>query len=142
MKILDRLDKVKSVGRDKWKACCPAHSDKSPSLAITVKDDKILLRCWSGCSTKEILDALDLTWNDLFFNDLSSEEKKRRKNFHLREKLNLECAIIHITEKDRQKGQPLTEQDLDREKLAYKRIRDAGYIPNPNVISARGLKEK
>lgn len=39
-------------------APCPAHDDHDPSLHITQRDDRILLRCFAGCSQEEVLDAL------------------------------------------------------------------------------------
>ncbi|MCH7298824.1 virulence-associated protein E [Pseudomonas capeferrum] len=66
-KVLTRLDKVKSAGIDKWKACCPAHDDKHPSLAISeTSEGVILLKCWAGCTTKEIVSAVGLELRDLF----------------------------------------------------------------------------
>ena len=69
-KVLSRLDKVKSVGADKWKACCPSHNDKHPSLAISeTSDGVVLLKCWAGCTTKEIVSAMGLDLRDLFPGD-------------------------------------------------------------------------
>lgn len=66
-KLLSRLDKVKTLKGGKYLARCPAHDDKSPSLAIKCVDgDKILLKCWSGCDTQAILSAIGLTFSDLF----------------------------------------------------------------------------
>jgi hypothetical protein len=67
--ILSRLDKVrKGTGRNSWMACCPAHGDKRPSLAVTEADDgRVLLHCFShGCDWREILDALGLPESALF----------------------------------------------------------------------------
>lgn len=65
--VLSCLDKVKSSGVNKWKACCPAHDDKSPSLAITeTSDGTVLLRCWVGCTAKDIVTAIGLELRDLF----------------------------------------------------------------------------
>ena len=48
-------------------ALCPAHDDHHPSLSIRGADDgRILLHCWAGCQTAAVLDALGLTWPDLF----------------------------------------------------------------------------
>ena len=64
--LLSRLEKVKSNGSSKWLACCPAHPDKSPSLGIKLTDDdKILIKCFSGCSVVEIVTALGLELSDL-----------------------------------------------------------------------------
>ena len=41
--LVSRLDGVKQTGRDRWIARCPAHNDKSPSLAIREVDDRELL---------------------------------------------------------------------------------------------------
>jgi DNA primase len=50
-KMLGMLTKVK--GRNgSWTACCPAHNDKGPSLAIReTEDGRVLLHCFAGCET-------------------------------------------------------------------------------------------
>jgi hypothetical protein len=66
-KVLSCLDKVKPVGANKWKACCPAHQDKTPSLAISeTSDGTVLLKCWAGCTTQNIVSAIGLELRDLF----------------------------------------------------------------------------
>ena len=63
--FLTRLEKVeKSNGA--YKARCPAHTDKKPSLSITQDGDKILLHCHAGCDTDTVLGAMGLTLRDLF----------------------------------------------------------------------------
>ena len=65
--LLSRLDKVRPAGQDTWAACCPAHDDKSPSLTIRqAADGKLLLHCFTGCSTYDVLAAVGLAWGDLF----------------------------------------------------------------------------
>ncbi|MDA0922042.1 MAG: CHC2 zinc finger domain-containing protein, partial [Planctomycetota bacterium] len=50
-----------------WMACCPAHDDHNPSLSVSVKEDgRVLLNCFSECSTESVLAALGLTAADLF----------------------------------------------------------------------------
>lgn len=54
-------------GRDDQKdAKCPAHPDKSPSLSVGCKDGKVLLFCQAGCTTADVLAALELAPGDLF----------------------------------------------------------------------------
>lgn len=66
-KVLARLDKVKSDGAGKWKACCPAHNDKKPSLGIREGvDGKVLLHCFAGCTATDITVAIGLELRDLF----------------------------------------------------------------------------
>jgi len=39
-------------------ACCPAHDDSSPSLQLTQEGDRLLVRCFAGCSFLEIKRAI------------------------------------------------------------------------------------
>jgi hypothetical protein len=65
--LLSRLEAVKQTGPGRWIARCPAHADKTPSLAIRELDDgRVLLHDFGGCSVESILDACDLTFDDLF----------------------------------------------------------------------------
>lgn len=42
-----------------WMACCPAHDDGSPSLAIKIGDDgRLLVRCHAGCEQRAVIAAL------------------------------------------------------------------------------------
>ena len=45
---LSSLDKFKRVGKDSYKACCPAHNDRNPSLIIDDVGDKILVHCFTA----------------------------------------------------------------------------------------------
>ena len=65
-KILERLSGVKETASG-WKALCPAHEDRKPSLSISEgAEGCVLLKCHRGCSTKAIVDALRLEERDLF----------------------------------------------------------------------------
>lgn len=63
--ILDRLDGVRKTGSDRWIAQCPAHDDASPSLSVRTVDDRLLLHCYAGCNTFDVLRAMDCTWADV-----------------------------------------------------------------------------
>jgi putative DNA primase/helicase len=42
-----------------WMACCPAHDDSSPSLAISAgKQGKVLVHCHAGCDQRDVIAAL------------------------------------------------------------------------------------
>jgi hypothetical protein len=68
--VLSRLEpyRLRENGRDRWRACCPAHGGKNPSaLSIGVgSEDQVLLRCWSGCEVEQVAHALRLELRDLF----------------------------------------------------------------------------
>jgi hypothetical protein len=63
--VLSKLCKVRREGVG-WKALCPAHEDKNPSLSVRQVDGKTLIHCHAGCSAKAILAALAIEARDLF----------------------------------------------------------------------------
>lgn len=65
--LLCRFDGVKQTGRDTWIAKCSAHIDRSPSLSVReAEDGRILVHCFTGCATEDVLDSIGLTFSDLF----------------------------------------------------------------------------
>jgi AAA domain len=63
--ILSRLDPVRPI-KGGWQARCPAHDDKIPSLSVSEREGKILLKCFAGCEPAAIVAALNLRMADLF----------------------------------------------------------------------------
>lgn len=65
--LLSRLHKVRKNGPNKWMACCPAHEDRSPSLSLAEPEPgKILIHCFAGCETSDVLASVGLRMEDLF----------------------------------------------------------------------------
>jgi len=98
--ILCQLDKVKSSGSNKWLACCPAHDDKTPSLAIKDAGDRILLHCFAGCAAVEIVHALGMHWGDLFLESLSPELKERYRRAGLEKEADHHRVILMLAQSD------------------------------------------
>ena len=67
--IRSRLDGVRGNGSS-FMAKCPSHSDKSPSLSVKDCGDRIVLHCFAGCDTRDVLEAIGLSWGDLFAESL------------------------------------------------------------------------
>lgn len=62
-----RLANVQHAGPGRWTATCPAHgSGRNKALAIRMDGDRVLLHCFAGCTADAVLDALDLTWRDVY----------------------------------------------------------------------------
>lgn len=81
--LLSRLEKVKRNGDNSWTACCPAHGDKDPSLAVGVTaEGKVLLKCFVGCKGSEIMESLGLPMSTLFHPD--SQYRKTKSDFRQR----------------------------------------------------------
>jgi putative DNA primase/helicase len=72
--LLEKLQGVRRNGST-WKALCPAHADKNPSLAINVREQMILLFCHAGCTQKAVMAALGIEPSDLF---LGADDIERR----------------------------------------------------------------
>lgn len=65
--LLSKLDKVKKSGAGKWIAVCPCHDDKNPSLAIKEESDgRILIYCFAGCGSADILYSIGMRFCDLY----------------------------------------------------------------------------
>jgi 5S rRNA maturation endonuclease (ribonuclease M5) len=52
--ILAKFERVTKSGSE-YKALCPAHADKNPSLSIKEENGKIILHCFAGCSYESIM---------------------------------------------------------------------------------------
>lgn len=48
-----------------YKGICPSHVDRTPSLSVDYRDSRILLKCWAGCDTRDIVSKLGLQMEDL-----------------------------------------------------------------------------
>ena len=60
-------------------AICPCHNDKSPSLHISMGAKKIILHCKAGCDYKDILNAIGMTPEQLYYDyyDTDKQQSKR-----------------------------------------------------------------
>ena len=81
--LLHRLEGVRSCGRG-WKARCPAHEDRNPSLSVHEGDRGILLRCWAGCSVNEICAAIGMTVRQMFFDDNGPVDRDAIRRYQTR----------------------------------------------------------
>jgi hypothetical protein len=64
--VLERLQDVRRSG-DGWTAKCPHHHDRNASLSVgTGRDGRVLIFCFAGCPTEDIVRSIGLTIRDLF----------------------------------------------------------------------------
>ena len=120
--LLSKLDKVKSTGNGKYLACCPAHPDRSPSLAIKQTDDeKLLLHCFSGCSVVDILAAIGLELSDLMPENPSYQKGNKPPRFNkyeLFDRLVHESIILSLAVRQLLNFQDLSAEDMARVSIA------------------------
>ena len=134
--IVTRLDGVKPTGAGRWIAKCPAHEDKSPSLAVKSEGDgRALIFGHAGCSALQVLEAIGLTWNALFPPRSSDPNAKRRfakAGFHSAADalrcLDTEATIVYLAARDTGEGIALSEQDRERVLTAATRIKRAREV--------------
>ena len=56
---LELLEGVTGGADSQWKAICPSHDDRNPSLSVGVGSrDRLLLSCHAGCSYSQIVESL------------------------------------------------------------------------------------
>jgi hypothetical protein len=137
--LLNKLEKVKG-SKGRWVACCPAHVDRSPSLAITETDDgRILLKCFAGCSAQQVVEAVGMDLTDLFPNDNNLDRLKAnhinkpvRRPFYASDLLKIiqfEALLTSVAAFDLSEGRQVSEVDRKRLKTAVSRINEAvSYI--------------
>jgi len=115
--LLDRLEKVRSTGKDKWKACCPVHGDRNPSMDIEDKDGKVLVHC-KACNANglEVVQALGLSPSVLFEKPLEPGYVPKR----IIEEIELDRLVVRIAEEDKKRGKPLSYNDFNRLRVAKK----------------------
>lgn len=130
--LLSHLTKVKGRAGN-YVACCPAHEDKTPSLAVKEQDGKIILHCFAGCSVENIVGAVGMEMTDLFPPPEPTYKPVPKVRFFatdLLKVLHLEAQIVAVCAYDMAKGKKLQPVDLERVQLAYQRINEAVEAAN------------
>jgi hypothetical protein len=125
--ILSRLEKVSGKGDGKWLACCPAHDDRSPSLAIKEVDGKILLHCFAGCSVHDIVGVLGLELSDLMPDNSAYKKGSnplRLNKYELFDLLFFEAIVLYLATKQMLNKHSLSIEDRDRVERAMDVIFD------------------
>lgn len=130
--ILQHLEKVQKKGHNAYVACCPAHDDRSPSLAIREVDgERVLIKCFAGCSVQDVLGAIGLKMEDLFPPRPVNETggyKRLSKPFTDAQLLAVilkEAGIIDFAAHDIAAGRAVSATDAERIALARDRIHRA-----------------
>ena len=134
--LLNRLQKVRRTGNNQFMACCPAHDDRSPSLAIKDNGDgKIILNCLAGCAKEDILGALGMEWADIMPPNQPKEHftKPIKQKIYATDALRairVEAQIVCLAAYDLQKGIKPNDKDMARLLVAMERINTATEMAN------------
>lgn len=124
-RVLSLLEGVRESSTGQYKALCPAHDDKSPTLSVTEKDGRVLIHCFAGCETGDVLDALGVRMSDLFVNRDTHGPIPVRDRWNaqamLRE-LSDESAVVLIAAAAMLQNRPFPPDDYKRLRVAFDRI--------------------
>ncbi len=126
--LISRLDGVKETGHGKNVARCPAHDDRSPSLAIRKCDDgRVLLHCFAGCETEDVLAALGLSFPDVMPERIGEDQsyKPLHHRFDARQvlaTLDHESMVVAIIGADFLEHKEIDDETWDRLGIAVNRI--------------------
>ena len=126
--VLSKLDGVKQVGTNKWKAKCPVHNDKNPSMTVSLKDDRVLCYCFSCQATgKDVVEAIGLPVSSLFADKLQADKSEWRRKKLLEEKASDEM-FLKIYKSWEQAGKYIPWSDKKRYKIAINRVQSIENI--------------
>ena len=129
--FVSRLDGARSMGSSRWVARCPAHEDRRPSLSVRETDEgKVLLHCFAGCDSADVLAAVGLSLSDLFPEKLTHHGKPGKPNhWHAAREalqvLSVECLIVAVAAENVAQGIVLSDEDRSRLIQSACRIRAA-----------------
>jgi putative DNA primase/helicase len=80
-----------------WRAVCPAHEDRDPSLSVWLgRKGNLLVGCHAGCDKNDVLRAAGLRFQDLFPPADGEGNERRRKRVDLMR----EVASYDYTDED------------------------------------------
>lgn len=77
--LLTHFEVSRKIGPASYQCKCPVHYDSKASLTISEDKGKLLLHCHAGCETKDILEEVGLSYQDL--GDYRPPQWKERLEF-------------------------------------------------------------
>ena len=115
--VLDRLHRVKATKPGQWMAACPCcESRRGRPLAVTEREDRVLLHAFCGCSTEDVLGRLGLSVTDLFDAPIQHRHEPSVPRIPAAEvlaSLSMEATILAVIASDL-----LNQREIDWQRLA------------------------
>ncbi len=127
--ILSRHEGVRKTGEGRYLMRCRAHDDKRPSLAAReLPTGVVLLHCFAGCDTTDVLHAAGLAYWDLYPTAADFHRPKERRPFHAMDILQAvatEALVAATAATNLAKGIALSDDDRARLWQAATRLQNA-----------------
>ena len=93
--FIGKLESVRPSGKGQ-SARCPAHDDAQSSLSVSPGRDRILIKCFAGCTVDSICGALNINLADLFYNsDRRQKPNATETRFEVRS-IEGELVAVHV----------------------------------------------
>ena len=133
--LLSRLERVQRGGHG-WRADCPRGHGSRGTLSVAQGDDgRILLHCFSGCSTADVLATMGLSMTDVMPERIRNESPDARRMARARFRLASVTAAAGVIEREARialiaacdllHGEALPPDDVQRLCEAVERIASA-----------------
>ena len=98
------LTRAKPIGTEgSFSGLCPSHDDKSPSLSITLENERILLYCHTGCTIERICSSLGIEKYDLFapgdekqINRTPASQKAESDQKRMKANINADGKVVFV----------------------------------------------
>lgn len=130
--FLSRLSGVRRTGAGRWIARCPAHDDRRASLCVSQVDDgRVLVHCFAGCDTSDVLAAVDLSFSDLYPPRPVERGLRLRRPFPAADVLQamaFEAMVVYVSAQTLDRGNKLNASELARLRLAVARLQHAVVV--------------
>ncbi len=131
--LIARLDGVRRTGAGRWLARCPAHDDRRPSLSVAeLRGRPGAVHCFAGCAIEDVLDAVGLTFGDLFPpRPLGERLPRLRRPFPAADVLQAvayEALVVYLCARSLDEGKRLTGPERERLRLAVSRLQHAAEV--------------
>lgn len=120
--ILNRVDKVRNAGQDKWRIPCPVHNGKGFNMLVSERaDGSVGAHCFvCGANGTDLVEALGLPVSEIFSPD--SEYQRPVITNKIRQQAEEDHAVLMIASAANETGQRLSLEDKRRIRLAKARL--------------------
>lgn len=122
MTFLNSLDKLRPAGKDKWRACCPAHQGSNATALMVSQriDGSFGVHCFScGADGPEVFRALGLPLDELFgFKEHTRPAVTQMQKDQMKE----DMFFIAIYDAAKGRGDHIKYTDHKRYRLSINRI--------------------
>lgn len=134
--LVSHFEGARPLNDASYQCKCPVHNDKKASLTISEQKGKLLLHCHAGCETRDILEEVGLTFQDL--GDYKPPQWREKLEFGQGKRIEAvydyhSAAGQYLYSKVRFEGKELRYITIDRKNDTYKYCKKNDYATLYNL---------